>query len=155
MRTTECLSPYAVLEFEPASSLQCIINSCWKRLLLRACIWTAVMCISCNLACMRTIGARPGRNAAAVVQINVPATIMYATGKEGCGVRKPEPGMWEFFVENLNGGVQPGKYPAATFPFLQLRPWPVLCDTLMPSAHIRDVSDAAEAATLDLAQYWL
>lgn len=43
------------------------------------------------------------------MQIDVPATIMYATGKDGCGVRKPEPGMWDFFVENLNGGVQPGK----------------------------------------------
>ena len=44
------------------------------------------------------------------VQIKVPATIMYATGKEGCGVRKPEPGMWDFFVEHLNDGVQPGVY---------------------------------------------
>ena len=50
---------------------------------------------------------------AAAVQINVPATIMYATGKEGCGVRKPEPGMWDFFGEHLNGGVQPGKCPTS------------------------------------------
>ncbi|CAL5219502.1 g1344 [Coccomyxa viridis] len=42
-------------------------------------------------------------------KIDVPATIMYATGKEGCGVRKPELGMWDFFVENLNDGVQPEK----------------------------------------------
>ena len=42
------------------------------------------------------------------VQIKVPATLMYGTGKEGCGVRKPEPGMWDFFVEHLNDGVQPG-----------------------------------------------
>ena len=52
-----------------------------------------------------------------MAQINVPATIMYATGKEGCGVRKPEPGMWEFFVEHLNGGVQPGKLHALQLPF--------------------------------------
>ena len=48
------------------------------------------------------------------MQIDVPATIMYATGKEGCGVRKPETGMWDFFVEHLNGGVQPGKRSAKT-----------------------------------------
>ncbi|CAK0760810.1 hypothetical protein CVIRNUC_002802 [Coccomyxa viridis] len=41
--------------------------------------------------------------------IKVPATLMYGTGKEGCGVRKPEPGMWDFFVEHLNDGVQPDK----------------------------------------------
>lgn len=45
---------------------------------------------------------------AAVMQLQVPATIMYATGKEGCGVRKPETGMWDFFVDHLNDGVQPG-----------------------------------------------
>ena len=45
---------------------------------------------------------------AAVMQLQVPATIMYATGKEGCGVRKPETGMWDFFVAHLNDGVQPG-----------------------------------------------
>ena len=49
------------------------------------------------------------------MQIKVPATIMYATGKEGCGVRKPETGMWDFFVEHLNDGVQPGK---CIFPML-------------------------------------
>ena len=53
------------------------------------------------------------------MQIDVPATIMYATGKEGCGVRKPELGMWDFFVENLNDGVQPGKHPAASLPSLK------------------------------------
>lgn len=47
--------------------------------------------------------------AVSLAQIDVPATIMYATGKEGCGVRKPETGMWDFFVARLNCGVQPGK----------------------------------------------
>ena len=65
--------------------------------------------------------------AAAVVQIDVPATIMYATGKEGCGVRKPEPGMWEFFVDHLNGSVQPGKCSAASC----IPPVRCLCDAPM------------------------
>jgi hypothetical protein len=41
------------------------------------------------------------------MQIGVDATILYATGKEN-EFRKPEPGMWTFFVEHLNDGVVPG-----------------------------------------------
>ena len=47
-----------------------------------------------------------------LLQINVPATIMYAAGasKEGAfnPCRKPQTGMWDHFVEHLNGGVVPG-----------------------------------------------
>ena len=58
------------------------------------------------------------------VQIKVPATIMYGTGKEGCGVRKPEAGMWDFFVEHLNDGVQPGVHHCLSAAALMLS---VLC----------------------------
>lgn len=50
----------------------------------------------------------------AVLQIGVPATIMYATGKDNekkgyiDAYRKPKTGMWDFLVANLNGGVAPG-----------------------------------------------
>ena len=47
------------------------------------------------------------------LQIAVPATIMYATGKDGKDGtldphRKPQTGMWDHFVEHLNGGIVPG-----------------------------------------------
>lgn len=44
----------------------------------------------------------------AAVQIKVPATIFFATLKDE--YRKPEVGMWERFVKDFNGGVQPGDF---------------------------------------------
>lgn len=67
------------------------------------------------------------------VQIKVPATLMYGTGKEGCGVRKPEPGMWDFFVEHLNDGVQPGVHNCLSAAALML-----LCSANdSPCLHVR------------------
>jgi hypothetical protein len=46
---------------------------------------------------------------AAAAQINVPATIMYAASRSNEDpFRKPKTGMWDYFVEHLNGGVVPG-----------------------------------------------
>lgn len=42
------------------------------------------------------------------MQIEVDATVLYAAGRDN--FRKPGTGMWDYFVENLNGGVSPGTH---------------------------------------------
>jgi hypothetical protein len=41
-----------------------------------------------------------------LLQAGVPALVMFATGSDD--FRKPGMGMWQYFIEHLNGGVQPG-----------------------------------------------
>ncbi|EIE24594.1 PNK3P-domain-containing protein [Coccomyxa subellipsoidea C-169] len=43
-----------------------------------------------------------------LTKLDVEATVLYAAGKED-SFRKPGTGMWEYFVEHLNGGVSPDK----------------------------------------------
>jgi hypothetical protein len=42
------------------------------------------------------------------MQMEVDATVLYAAGRDN--FRKPGTGMWDYFVENLNGGVSPGTH---------------------------------------------
>ncbi|BDA42742.1 Bifunctional polynucleotide phosphatase/kinase [Coccomyxa sp. Obi] len=42
-----------------------------------------------------------------LAKMGVDATVLYACGKDN--FRKPKTGMWDYFVENLNGGVSPDK----------------------------------------------
>ena len=87
-----------------------------SRAVMRAALWDVLQSAACclqnyqvSVPCKIMVWLeRSSTHAMHNVQIKVPATIMYGTGKEGCGVRKPEAGMWEFFVEHLNDGVQPG-----------------------------------------------
>lgn len=44
------------------------------------------------------------------LQMDVDATVLYAVGKDN--FRKPGTGMWEYFVEHLNGGMVPGGTPS-------------------------------------------
>ncbi|KAK9909850.1 hypothetical protein WJX75_008381 [Coccomyxa subellipsoidea] len=42
-----------------------------------------------------------------LAKMEVDATVLYAAGRDN--FRKPGTGMWDYFVENLNGGVSPDK----------------------------------------------
>ena len=65
---------------------------------------------SARVAASKAATLHARRSCGAELQIGVPAQVFAATQKDE--LRKPERGMWDFFVEHGNDGVAPGKPPA-------------------------------------------
>lgn len=68
------------------------------------------------MVCMLAVSTRPNE-LCFCMQMGVDATVLYACGKDN--FRKPGTGMWDFFVENLNGGVSPGTSQSLAFTLIQ------------------------------------